>query len=243
MTIESNSSPSARRSSRTRRPSSTKPHLRYSAIAAVLCVNTSRQSYAAIGLMWRRGDCYSWVAGSLATVPHLVRPAALVRDSFIEAARDLRDESWLPEFPVDQVAADFDGYVQRVLEDKHGWGVPMSTLWYIDGRTYLGTVIIRHRLTPELTRRGGQIGYHVAPRHRRQGHATAMLAAAAAYCRDTLGLTRLLVTCAESNTASRRVIESNGAVLENILEGECRYWISPPELRHQASWQRPLLPR
>jgi predicted acetyltransferase len=160
-------------------------------------------------------------------MPHLVRPTALVRDSFIEAVRDLRGEGWLPEFPVKQAVADFDGYVQRVLDDKLGWDVPISTLWYIDGRTYLGTVIIRHGLTPVLTRRGGHIGYHVAPRHRRQGHATAMLAAAIAYCRDTLGLTRLLVTCTESNAASRRVIESNGAVLEDILEGECRYWIAP----------------
>ena len=43
------------------------------------------------------------------------------------------------------------------------WGVPVTTLWYVDGATYLGTVIVRHRLTPELTRRGGHIGYHVAP--------------------------------------------------------------------------------
>jgi hypothetical protein len=55
----------------------------------------------------------------------------LVRDSFVEAARDLRDESWLPEFPV-EVAADFDGYVRRVLAEEHDWGVPMTTLWYID---------------------------------------------------------------------------------------------------------------
>jgi predicted acetyltransferase len=167
-------------------------------------------------------------------MPHLVKPTTFVGESFIQAARDFRDEGWLPEFPVEEVATDFAGYVQRVLADKQAGGVPASTLWYIDGVTYLGTVIIRHRLTPLLTRRGGQIGYQVAPRHRRQGHATAMLAAALAYCRDTLGLTRVLVTCAESNTASRKVIEANGGVLENTLDGECRYWITIPETRRQA---------
>jgi predicted acetyltransferase len=167
-------------------------------------------------------------------MPHLVTPNVLVRDSFLDAARDLRDEGWLPDFPVEQAAADFEGYIQSVLNDKHGWGVPISTLWYIDGLTYLGTVNIRHRLTPELTRYGGNIGYHVAPRYRRQGHATAMLGATIAYCRDTLGLVHLLVTCAESNTASRRVIEANGAVLEDVLEGECRYWIGPPEAHDHA---------
>jgi predicted acetyltransferase len=157
-------------------------------------------------------------------MPKLTPPTALVRDSFVEAARDLRAEGWLPEFPVEEVAADFDGYVRRVLAEKQDWGVPVTTLWYIDGTAYLGTVIVRHQLTCELTRRGGHIGYHVAPRHRRQGHATAMLAAALAYCRGTLGLTRVLVTCAEPNTASRRVIEGNGGILANTLDGECRYW-------------------
>jgi len=162
-------------------------------------------------------------------MPYLVAPTTLVRDSFIDAARDLRDEGWIPDFPVEKVAADFGGYVQRVRDDNQGWDVPISTLWYIDGVTYLGTVIIRHRLTPALTRRGGHIGYHVAPRHRRQGHATAMLAAAIAYCRDTLGFSRILVTCAESNTVSRLVIEANGAVPAGVLDGECRYWIDPPD--------------
>jgi predicted acetyltransferase len=161
-------------------------------------------------------------------VPRLGTPVTAVRDSFVEAARDLRDEGWLPGFPVDEVAADFNRYVQRVLDEREYWGVPVSTLWYVDGVTYLGTVVIRHRLTPELARRGGHIGYHVAPRHRRQGHATAMLAAAVSHCRGRLGLGRVLVTCAESNLGSRRVIESNGGALENVLDGECRYWITPP---------------
>jgi predicted acetyltransferase len=44
----------------------------------------------------------------------------------------------------------------------------------------------------------------------------------------------VLVTCGEFNTASRRVIEANGAVLGHVLDGECRYWIAIPEARHQA---------
>jgi hypothetical protein len=121
-------------------------------------------------------------AGSLAAMPHLVRPTTLVGESFIEAARDFRSEGWLPEFPVEEVAADFAGYVRRVLADQQSQGVPASTLWYIDGVTYLGTVIIRHRLTPRLTRRGGQIGYQVAPpppaaraRHRNAGSGACLL--------------------------------------------------------------------
>jgi predicted acetyltransferase len=167
-------------------------------------------------------------------MPHLAEPTAHVRDSFLEAARDLRDEGWLPRFPVEQVSADFGSYVRDILKDTHGWGVPITTLWYVDGTTYLGTVVIRHRLTPELRRRGGHIGYHVAPRHRRHGHATAMLAAAVGYSRQALGLTWLLVTCDERNVASRRVIEANAGTLEDILDGECRYWIGQPRTAPDA---------
>ena len=157
-------------------------------------------------------------------MPELAPPTADVRDSFLEAANDLRDEGWTPDFPVDEVAGDFDAYVRQVLARKEGWGVPISTLWYVDGTTYLGTVLVRHRLTPTLTLCGGHVGYHVAPRHRLQGHATAMLSLALVYCRDEVGLGDVLVTCPDTNVGSRRVIEANGGVLENILDGERRYW-------------------
>ncbi|HEX9031170.1 MAG TPA: GNAT family N-acetyltransferase [Streptosporangiaceae bacterium] len=160
-------------------------------------------------------------------MPQLATPTTLVRESFLEAVRDLRDEGWLPQFPVEQVSADFESYVRDLILDTRGWGVPITTLWYVDGETYLGTVIVRHGLTPELRRRGGHIGYHVAPRHRRQGHATALLAETIGYTRRALGLTWLLLTCDERNAASRRVIEANAGTLEDILDGECRYWIAP----------------
>jgi len=54
-----------------------------------------------------------------------------------------------------------------------------------------------------------------------------MLAAAISRCRGALGISRVLVTCEQSNVASRRVIEINGGALENIVDGECRYWIGP----------------
>ena len=64
------------------------------------------------------------------------------------------------------------------------------------------------------------------PRHHFSDNpATAMLAGAISYCRNTLEITKILITCNQSNIASRRVIESNGGVLENILDDECRYWL------------------
>ena len=56
--------------------------------------------------------------------------------------------------------------------------VPTTTFWWVAGDEYLGRLAIRHRLAPRLAgQRNGHIGYDVRPRARRQGHATAMLAA------------------------------------------------------------------
>jgi predicted acetyltransferase len=60
-----------------------------------------------------------------------------------------------------------------------------------DGTTYLGTVIIRHHLTPALERGGGHLGYHIVPGHRRRGYATQMLAQALVVCQQ-LGLRQVL---------------------------------------------------
>jgi predicted acetyltransferase len=100
----------------------------------------------------------------------------------------------------------------------------VTELWFVDGQDYIGTVIIRHRLTAALEHAGGHIGYHVVPRYGKCGHATEMLAQAKPVCRG-LGLTELLITCAENNVGSRRVIEANGGVLQRIIDGEAHYRI------------------
>lgn len=160
-------------------------------------------------------------------MPRLLEPTVRVRESFLEATRALRAEGWLADFPLEDVEADFPAYVNRISGPDEFWGVPVSTRWYLDGDTYLGTTVFRHALTPELTMDGGHIGYHIAPQYRRRGHATGMLAQAVHHARSALGIEDLLITCAEDNLPSRRVIEANGGVLEDVVSGQCRYWIRP----------------
>src|ERR1700753_3436568 len=88
---------------------------------------------------------------------------------------------------LDRAADDFAAHVRDRRGVRTRWGVPSTAYWYVAGREYLGTLIIRHRLTPELSQIGGHIGYHVVPPWRRRGHATRMLAAGLAQCR-ALGL-------------------------------------------------------
>jgi predicted acetyltransferase len=126
---------------------------------------------------------------------------------------------------LEEAAADFAGFVAHRRAVRELWGVPVTELWFVEGTDYLGTVIIRHHLTPALERAGGHIGYHVVPGHRRRGHATQMLAKAKLVCQE-LGLSEILVTCPEDNLGSRRVIEANGGALDRIVDGEALYWLS-----------------
>ena len=157
-------------------------------------------------------------------MPELVPPTLAVRDSFLAGERaacavDGTSPSWL-----DGAEADFGGYVARCRQTRRLWSVPTSQFWFVSGPVYYGAITIRHRLTPQLRREGGHIGYIVVPAYRRRGHATAMLAGARAICR-AWGMKDLLLTCDEDNTGSRRVIEANGGVLADVTDGTCRYWI------------------
>ena len=162
----------------------------------------------------------------MTAAPRLALPTSTVRGSFLAGTHAMcQEEGTSPDW-LDDAAADFGSFAADRAAERELWGVPVTELWYIRQAEYLGTVMIRHRLTPELRRDGGNIGYHVVPGYRRQGHATAMLAAARARCRDQ-GMARLLVTCRDDNVGSRRVIEANGGVPELPDDaGICRYWIT-----------------
>lgn len=61
------------------------------------------------------------------------------------------------------------------------------------------------------------------------------------FCKDELGLCRVLITCDDDNAGSAKVIKSNGGVLENKVENYLdrgavvtrrywrRYWIDVPQ--------------
>jgi predicted acetyltransferase len=119
---------------------------------------------------------------------------------------------------------------RRLAEEQPGTPrpegrVPCTFRWLVDGDTYLGSVAVRHELTPFLLREGGHIGYFVRPSARRRGHATQMLAESLVIAHD-LGIDPVLVTCDEDNVGSRTVIERAGGVYEDSRHGTRRYWIS-----------------
>ncbi len=164
-------------------------------------------------------------------MPELLRPTGAVRESFVEALGEFRAEG--RRLDLDPLALAepraFDRYVRgllaRATTAPDGFGlVPDTVLWWIEGRAFLGRVSIRHRLTEQLRRRGGHIGYEVRPSARRTGHGTRMLAAALPVAAG-LGIDPALVTCDAANPASRRIIEAAGGEPWSMLDGELRFWV------------------
>lgn len=101
---------------------------------------------------------------------------------------------------------------------------------FVDGKI-VGRSSIRHELNDHLLKIGGHIGYAVAPEFRMKGYATLILDQSLAFCRETLKLSRVLVTCDDDNIGSIKTIEKNGGVLENTIippnktTKTRRYWI------------------
>jgi predicted acetyltransferase len=111
-----------------------------------------------------------------------------------------------------------------------------QTLFWItdDGGVVVGFLGLRHTLNGFLENIGGHIGYSVRPAARRRGHASAALRLALGES-AALGIVKVLLTCDDDNVASARTIESNGGVLQEVVEGTPwgygpvrRYWISTP---------------
>ena len=98
----------------------------------------------------------------------------------------------------------------------------------VDGRP-VGRTSIRYELNNFLFSLGGHVGYAVAPEFRRRGCARQILSRSVERLRSA-GITSVLVTCDETNTASASVIGQCGGVLEDVRENgdgppKRRYWI------------------
>ena len=156
--------------------------------------------------------------------PHLAPPDERVRISYLTGElADCRfkesDTAWLAES-----SRDFAAFTAERRGVRPRWGVPSTIFWWVAGEHYLGTLVLRHELTPELEQVGGHIGYHVVFPWRRQGHATRMLTAGLREA-ATIGLEEVLVTCRHDNVPSRRTILANGGEPAGTADGEDRFRI------------------
>ena len=109
--------------------------------------------------------------------------------------------------------------------------VPETTYWLVrDGRTIVATSSIRHRLTRDLEREGGHIGYNTRPSERRKGYGRLVCARTLDKARE-MDIRRVLITCDDDNVASRKIIEACGGVFDDTAVSRAtgktkrRYWV------------------
>ena len=129
----------------------------------------------------------------------------------IQKCKDNRDESKLPA----NYVPSYDYFI--VEEDK-----------------LIGLIHIRIRLTENLLKFGGHIGYGTNPKYWNMGYGKKILKTALEKYKDLIEEDKILITCDDDNIASAKIIESNGGVLENKIENKDgeevfltrRYWIN-----------------
>ena len=135
-----------------------------------------------------------------------------------------RDRRVLADPDAFEAWVDWLGRQERPDEPLPPERVPSSYRWVVEEGRVVGTIALRHALTPSLVAEGGHIGYAVAPGSRRRGIAHAALGQALRLAARR-GIDPVLVTCDATNIASARTIASCSGVLEDERDGVRRYWI------------------
>ena len=111
--------------------------------------------------------------------------------------------------------------------------VPSYDYFAVDEDKFVGVIHIRIRLTDNLLRYGGHIGYAINPKYWNMGYGKKLLKLGLEQYKNLIEEDNILITCDDDNIGSYRIIESNGGILENKVENEdCgekfltrRYWI------------------
>lgn len=111
--------------------------------------------------------------------------------------------------------------------------VKSTRLWLIEDEKFVGVFDLRHSLTENLKKEGGNVAYYIAPSSRGRGLAQEGLKLCCKYALEVLGLDEILVTCNALNIASyktmKKVMYEHGGVEGNpvMLEDkeEKRVWI------------------
>ena len=90
--------------------------------------------------------------------------------------------------------------------------VPGELLFAFDSDgVMVGRLSLRFELNEGLKKRGGHIGYGVSPDQRKKGYASEILGQALQiFKKERPSIEKALVTCDETNIASRKTIEKNG---------------------------------
>ena len=174
----------------------------------------------------------------------LVEPAPVYKAALLEAAGEMHAiGEW--DITPDALAERFDDIFREQAAAKDPAIAPAGVLphqdfWLLDGDVWIGLLTLRTQIDEQLLRSGGHIGYVIRPSQRQRGYGTTLLRLGLEQARAR-GMQRALLTCAETNIGSRKVIEANGGRLEDIITIDersnqvRRYWIDLDQVPFEES--------
>jgi predicted acetyltransferase len=164
----------------------------------------------------------------------LVEPAPRYKAAILAAAAEMYAVGeW--DLTPEAFELRFDDILREIAAAKNPTTAPPGILpyedfWLLDGDTWIGLLTLRLQINEQFLHSGGHIGYVIRPSKRRCGYGTTLLRLGLEKARER-GMSSVLLTCNETNTGSRKIIEANGGQFENavIVEGQTdkqlRYWI------------------
>lgn len=159
------------------------------------------------------------------------------KEAYIESLKQIElgnikkhDLMFMNPDEVDIIQRMMDNRDQTKLKPTY---VPSYDYFAVDDDKFIGVIHIRIRLTDNLLRYGGHIGYGINPKYWKKGYGKELLRIGLEQYKNLIKEDDILITCDDDNIGSYKIIEANGGVLENKVENEedgekfltRRYWI------------------
>ena len=106
----------------------------------------------------------------------------------------------------------FDDFKRDCENSRLGIGlkagyVASTRLWLIEDEKFVGIFDVRHSLTENLKKEGGNVAYYIVPSARKRGLAVQGLKLCCKYAVEVLGIAEVLVTCNALNIASYKTMK------------------------------------
>nr|WKN37530.1 GNAT family N-acetyltransferase [Tunicatimonas sp. TK19036] len=166
----------------------------------------------------------------------LIKPTLAYGASFVDAMEELRErkeDGFFRALGSPRTVAQYIRMINNHANNRElplGW-IPYSTFWLVDEEEFIGELHFRHLLTDYLKNYGGHVGYTIRPSKRGKGYGKHQLALALPEMKQ-FGVDRVLITCDETNLASKKIIEANGGLFEKAnaqgknMPKKLLYWIT-----------------
>lgn len=159
------------------------------------------------------------------------RPKGAENDKY--AGLDLNGAGMLWQFenPLDWIENSRLCENKETLPDKNLVTATQYIFVRENDKKIVGVIHFRHYFNDFLEKYGGHIGYSICPSERRKGYGTLMLSECLKEIKKYSNLEKVLLTCNDTNKASKKTIIANGGIYENTVycePNDCnleRYWI------------------